>query len=293
MIGRHPVIGGVSSQKAAPTGRHMKETAIREGVCEHRLASWEDFGPFVATQYANSPACIYRGQADAAWKIQSTLDRLEARYPRKKNYWSNVPEYCRCCPTQRDVHLAAFQEAVRGKRGVNPPTLSEDEWWALAQHHGLATFILDWTYSPFVALFFEFEEFGYVDAQTQEYRVPKTRTVHVAPFHMIGQNATDGTPSSNGIHCSPRDCPSVEQSAWVIHEMPKGGSLGIGVRDSTSGANPCRSANSRFLSVAMKGKLHCTPHSRKDRFRSSREVELTTQRSLKCSKAKSIRVFHK
>lgn len=165
---------------------------IESGVCETALGSWEEFLPFVAKFRDN--ALVYRGQSDARWKIESTLDRLESRFPTTPNTDGSRHERFQCSPVKRAVHLEAFKEAARGKRGSNPGDPSEDEWWALAQHHGLATPLLDWTYSPFVALFFAFEEVGYIDWHDRRFREPDARAVYVVPFHLISQNATAERP---------------------------------------------------------------------------------------------------
>jgi hypothetical protein len=201
-----------------------------QGICEITLESWERFIWHIKDKHSHSPALIYRGQAEAEWKIESTLDRLEARFPTYKNYWGKIPERFSCPPVARDVHLEAFKEAVRGKRGANPQDPTECEWWALAQHHGLATPLLDWTYSPFVALFFAFEEEFYVDMTKKVLCEPKTRVVYAVPFHLVIQNGTKENPAP--ILFSPRReiTHRLGNQSGVLMQMPPGADLESSIR---------------------------------------------------------------
>ena len=114
-----------------------QDIRIEKGIQVIDLQSWRDFIPLV--EEIRDDSLVYRGQADAKWKVESTLDRLENRFSKTPNTSGSIPIAFDCPPSTRDRHLNAFKETVRGKRGNNPGELSLNEWWALAQTHGLAT----------------------------------------------------------------------------------------------------------------------------------------------------------
>jgi hypothetical protein len=116
-----------------------------DGVAEVHLSSWKYFHDYVVQEMLNYGHYVWRGQRERNWELVSSLDRLVLGSLNTRKAVS-----------QR--HLLKFKQSIRGRRGANPTKIdSEDEWWALGQHHGLATPLLDWTESPFVALYFAFE----------------------------------------------------------------------------------------------------------------------------------------
>jgi hypothetical protein len=83
---------------------------------------------------------VYRGAANAAWPLLTSLDLLGGR---------------RGPHTKSDLEEYILRNFIRYSRPYfsTPP---ENDWEVLvaAQHHGLPTRLLDWTYSPLVAAHF-------------------------------------------------------------------------------------------------------------------------------------------
>src|SRR5271166_3938008 len=139
-------------------------TSATDGVVTYRLLTWTHFFDFleaVVFLAGSNRTYIWRGQRRSHWPLSSSLDRL---FERLNVLAAGSSELER----RSNDHLRAFKYASRGRRGTNPQTLTENEWWALGQHYGLATPLLDWTRSPFAAAYFAFEE---EDLDATEYRV--------------------------------------------------------------------------------------------------------------------------
>lgn len=119
----------------------------KHGLRHFRVKTFEELRDLIENEIHDIGEYVFRGQSNASWKLETTLDRL-IRHARMTGAKQGPLE-----PFVK-AHLDRFRLEIRGRRGDNPPKLAEDDLWALGQHFGLATPLLDWSQSPYISVFF-------------------------------------------------------------------------------------------------------------------------------------------
>ena len=121
-----------------------KEVSFSKGVAIVELTTVKKFASFFMANFSRRGRFVFRGQSDAFWSVVSSFQRLAGK---KKVNEHEITD-----------HLEKFKYASRGRRGPTPKDLEDAEWWVMGQHYGLATPLVDWTTSYWVALFFAFND---------------------------------------------------------------------------------------------------------------------------------------
>ncbi len=89
---------------------------------------------------------IYRGHANSEWSLQSSLERVLG------DRWADARTF-------EDVSLERFKAKFHLYDRENIAPDSKLAWLAVMQHYGVPTRLLDFTESPYVALYFALEAY--------------------------------------------------------------------------------------------------------------------------------------
>ena len=114
-----------------------------------RVSSFTELSQ-VLERYRRDNRWIFRGHSDPTWKLAPRAGRP---------------------PYQGANDRLAFEAwKRRALEFVSQPPADDWGWLAMAQHHGLASRLLDWTYYPLVAAFFAVETAADSDAAIHVFR---------------------------------------------------------------------------------------------------------------------------
>jgi FRG domain len=114
---------------------------------------------------------IFRGHSNSAYQLLSLVGRAEHTSVNRVKFEESL--------------FSIFRREAQGYLASLPD--SDWEWPALAQHHGLPTRLLDWTYNPLVALYFCVEANSAIDGEIFALRAPTQAAKEIrdgSPFNI-------------------------------------------------------------------------------------------------------------
>ena len=133
-----------------------KKSSIENGFQTVEIKSWKDFSGFIMSVDKNEPIC-WRGQKcdEKEWPLESAFDRIIKGQNRNRD--KILKKHCNTTAYafRGRIHNPSIREI---KKEIKAKSLNINHLWAICRHHGLATPLLDWTKSPFVAAYFAFAE---------------------------------------------------------------------------------------------------------------------------------------
>ena len=114
------------------------------------ISAWKQLqAVYEALKTETNHRWVYRGQRQYQWDLASKLERAAQRFREPLN---RLPRIERFLLTEFRRHAHRYASAV-----PQPQDVDTVRWYALMQHHGAPTRMLDFTYSFYAALHFAIE----------------------------------------------------------------------------------------------------------------------------------------
>src|SRR5260370_31569637 len=122
-----------------------------------KVATWDEFKGLVNDQFPGE-LWVFRGQSDSSWRLDTSLERAVIRHRPLGPDGGTFESYITRHPNDFECYL--LQEVQQIAQGVadRPPAKHFFDWFDLMQHYGVPTRLLDWTHSPYVALYFALQD---------------------------------------------------------------------------------------------------------------------------------------
>ena len=112
--------------------------------------------PITAVPTVREPTIIFRGHSELSYKLESTLERQLLKVSTSEELFEKRTAYEHILDEYLDICKKLFKGRI-AEQYILLDESYENEIWALGQHYGLITPLLDWTESFLVALYFAFE----------------------------------------------------------------------------------------------------------------------------------------
>lgn len=123
---------------------------------------------------------VFRGQRCASWQLKPTLARFYERLKKANRLGSETRETYAALARSLQKR---FRENVLVNQDLPRDIAANDDLWQYGQHHGLPTPLLDWSHSPYVALFFALVDASPMEAEAK----PEPRCLWALNLELLGQ----------------------------------------------------------------------------------------------------------
>lgn len=126
------------------------------------IRSWEEFQKFISRRFKNSKSkkWIFRGHKSGE-SLKSSLERAVIYYPKDLKKKGEAEKRI----------LREFKRRYHQYSSDIPKDEDDLEWFSLMQHYGAPTRLLDFTYSPYIAVYFALEHTSANKTGTETFEV--------------------------------------------------------------------------------------------------------------------------